>query len=588
MAFDWLKSPLEQKRFQKMAKRKIDDVLYFSEVVDPVMRPLLTKLRQAKPTKAELPQFIIDFMSNIENLPPLASSEHEAPPLAPSENEAKNSSIKENSIAEPLGMEKDSAETETVQDLVGLLLPPNFSPLSTLKSVGDHFSISYSKRALEAWVKQPSPCCAAASAAGAWNASMGFTRTDDRAQSHLTMVPVFSNLLQDQADSIRGRFERLLGAPLQPLLNALEEKLGEEGKTLGGKGDAFASRKHVLKVVRLIVEGYVQERTALKLALKQEATNQEEVSDEKAVMESEVAMTESEMMGDVFDRMGELFEEEKKKLEAKKAAAEEGEEIDEDFEEDDEDDDEEGAGSREEEELEDKVEEGGGGADDIPSLTSVKKRTVKKKGKKSKKKNNGVWNWKKELLDWLHKVGGLEKINALRPSTAPFGNWGVMGALRSLNDMRSDLDVVATLLMGKKSVKSSSATATMSARGVPPYVGLSRDDDEDAITNQWNALRSAFLRPDSCLLFHLKNHYALIFALREWEEPMKEEGEVSIEDDGTSVESPLPGKRRHVVVRQLLTSRRGQRPSAWVDFSEARQTMLNWDGYKIMVTSRLA
>ncbi len=64
------------------------------------------------------------------------------------------------------------------------------------------------------------------------------------------------------------------------------------------------------------------------------------------------------------------------------------------------------------------------------------------------------------------------------------------------------------------------------------------------------------------LLFHLKNHYALIFALREW-----------------VVDSS--GER----VRQLLTARKGQRPAAWVDFEEARATMLGWDGYKIMAIS---
>ena len=64
------------------------------------------------------------------------------------------------------------------------------------------------------------------------------------------------------------------------------------------------------------------------------------------------------------------------------------------------------------------------------------------------------------------------------------------------------------------------------------------------------------------LIFHLKNHYALIFALREW-------------TDATT----------GVAVRQLLTARKGQRPVAWIDFSEARTTLLSWEGYKIMAIS---
>lgn len=62
------------------------------------------------------------------------------------------------------------------------------------------------------------------------------------------------------------------------------------------------------------------------------------------------------------------------------------------------------------------------------------------------------------------------------------------------------------------------------------------------------------------LLFHLKNHYALIFAVREWYHE---------------------GTQQHV--RQVLTARRGQRPTAWIDFDEVRDVLLSWDGYKIML-----
>jgi hypothetical protein len=77
--------------------------------------------------------------------------------------------------------------------------------------------------------------------------------------------------------------------------------------------------------------------------------------------------------------------------------------------------------------------------------------------------------------------------------------------------------------------------------------------------------RNCIMHQNEVLLFHLKNHYALIFATREWV------------DDRTGV-----------CVRQLLTARKGQRPSAWVDFSEAREVMLGWDGYKVMLLSSSA
>lgn len=69
-------------------------------------------------------------------------------------------------------------------------------------------------------------------------------------------------------------------------------------------------------------------------------------------------------------------------------------------------------------------------------------------------------------------------------------------------------------------------------------------------------------RSNEVLLFHLKNHYALIFAVREWV------------DDRTGQ-----------CVRQVLTARKGQRPTAWLDFSEVREVMLGWDGYKIIAIS---
>ena len=65
--------------------------------------------------------------------------------------------------------------------------------------------------------------------------------------------------------------------------------------------------------------------------------------------------------------------------------------------------------------------------------------------------------------------------------------------------------------------------------------------------------------PSSAVIFHLSNHYALIFALREW--------------------TDAQCSRQ---VRQVLTARKGQRPSAWVDFEEARETMIKWSGYKLL------
>jgi hypothetical protein len=124
----------------------------------------------------------------------------------------------------------------------------------------------------------------------------------------------------------------------------------------------------------------------------------------------------------------------------------------------------------------------------------------------------------------------------------------------------------------------------------------------------------------------LKNHYALIFALREWtctdpgsdsgpdpapvteggagSEVLANEvlgnevlgngsenvGAVAVAVGGAVTVTVTLGDKGVVkpvrrVRRQILTARKGQRPTAWIDFEEARETMLQWEGYKIIAIS---
>lgn len=75
--------------------------------------------------------------------------------------------------------------------------------------------------------------------------------------------------------------------------------------------------------------------------------------------------------------------------------------------------------------------------------------------------------------------------------------------------------------------------------------------------------REEFLSYNSAFLFHQINHYSLIYGMREW-----------VDYRG----------RRH---RQVLTAKRGQRPTAWLTYEEVRRILLSWHGYKIIKITRI-
>ena len=105
------------------------------------------------------------------------------------------------------------------------------------------------------WVRQPSPACAAASVAGAWNAlaipggrhGPGALRSDD-VLAHLKQV------LEEQIASKRARFERLLGFHITEFEAALDDAIAADpsGKTLGGKSKAEPGFKRA-ELMRLAV-----------------------------------------------------------------------------------------------------------------------------------------------------------------------------------------------------------------------------------------------------------------------------------------------------------------------------------------------
>lgn len=166
-------------------------------------------------------------------------------------------------------------------------------------------------------------------------------------------------------------------------------------------------------------------------------------------------------------------------------------------------------------------------------------------------KNNKIWDWKTDLMDILRNIAGLKKLKQDKPSTAAIGNWAILQGFERMAEFAElGSRVQARLYMGKRRTVKQKLEVPLSIR-----------DTEDIIQQQWDSLKSNFSHPDKVLLFHLKNHYALIFALREW-----------VVDTQT--------------VRQILTARKGQRPTVWIDFLEARSLMIGWEGYKIIMITR--
>ncbi len=429
-------------------------------------------------------------------------------------------------------------------------------------------------------------------------------RTNPKAIDHTNILRIYTAMFIDLIGKKQKSFERKFGAEIFELLSTISQELIKRGKKIGGKKGEGPTKK----VVNAILKDMAKERKAALLSSQEEERtggevtkeetidikveepkvdeghafgidNNEEiiVSDENQENDSKQS-TVSEMsefpeiqkptaIGDkpaagggyfaakdlteleprsAIDCLVELFEIDGVDLsDAQPTEEEQAEEYPDkananvtkggeaEFVKD--------TGANEEEESDDEEEE-----------LEVVHAMGPKKAKKSEKLN--VWDWKKDLYSLIKNIAGIKKLNAERPSTAPIGNWGILQAVSKISSdytepcIGTDLD--ARLLMGKKAVKSKME------------IQCSSKYSSSDIQKQWDTLRSTFSHLDEVLLFHLKNHFALVFAMREW---------ISSDD---------------IPRRQILTARKGQRPTVWMDFEEVREVVMGWEGYKIMAISR--
>eukprot|EP00041_Stephanoeca_diplocostata_P029696 m.883897 g.883897 ORF g.883897 m.883897 type:complete len:520 (+) comp23613_c0_seq1:164-1723(+) len=158
------------------------------------------------------------------------------------------------------------------------------------------------------------------------------------------------------------------------------------------------------------------------------------------------------------------------------------------------------------------------------------------------------------LIQLIAMKSGLAKLLLERPSTSFFGNDGILQAIKMLKNNNPPIEVHASLFMGKaKDGKGKDGTE----------VQISSKDGPSTIAAQWQAMRDVFMSYNSVLLFHQTNHYSLIYGMREWMTPSG------------------------VKIRQCLTAKRGQSPTAWLDFMEVRRILLSWGGYRMIQIQRL-
>jgi len=590
--------------------------------------------------------------------------------------------------------ERDTEEVENAPSLAQLLLPPGLggeSP-SELPAAVAKFSLSYSTEALNGWVKQPSPCCGAASVAGAWNAVLGVPRSHGAALDHTDVLRIYAGLVAEQLRQKQASFERLLGAPLDLLLQELAALLEEKATPLGTK--SAPAKKDMLAAVQLLArEGSAREAAREEVAAREGAAPE-------AADPSACATPMDEMVLPTLARgpplqahakLHSLFEAEA----ASQGVAADGAD--------------EAAGADEGADGADRGADGGadggaaGGAEPEGDSDQENQRPVstnaakpehsgqalaegslaagatggaaaaepkggvlldfdfgkpaskpkpKAKAKRAKASAKGAlkpaskpgpssrggsraaspspdgeegdaldewyaeggaawlgpqWSWRKDLGDILHTLNGLERLrHPQKPNTALIGNWGIFAAVRSLQESlagaqggscaqgddcaRAERVAAAALrtLTGRLEAKALMGRGAVGkANGAAEYVSLRPSDGPEERERAWAALRTAFLSPRAALLFHLRNHYALIFALREWEEAVSHDESGATAEGATdgAVGEGAPPRLRYRCVRQILTARKGQRPTVWMDFEEVAQIMIGWEGYKIMQIS---
>lgn len=434
---------------------------------------------------------------------------------------AKESAVKEDSVEVTLEAQEEHDEVDSFDiDILQHLITEKL-PCVTQKRVGTdvnrdlliRFSWAggFNRTLLEGWVPQPSPCCAAASVAGGLNALWDRLRSSANA---LTIREV-ADFMAHRCDVLRSqgqrRLERLLGiseGALESVFQEVDQHLQANGcEWTARKGPKAVTKKGAMNAVREVLR----------------AKQQVEANDRFNGENLDTDGNEFAMINDPFtalrNALGEAFF-------AKGAASSEGGEE------------------------ADGVELDPDGGDDeamlVPEKHSGGTLVAVKTGP----------NFAQELHELLSKRKGVMRLQQKLPNTSEIGSWGIKQAAEELAAEPGRSPVRVSTFFGRRGGK----------RILNP---LSKWDTEAIVAQQWNAFKAAFSDPNIVFIFHLTNHYALLFAWREWLEPVQNSG----------------AERQR---RQILTARRGQRPTVWLDFDEVRNIIIKWGGYNVLQLECLA
>lgn len=150
-------------------------------------------------------------------------------------------------------IEKDSDENEDSLDILSIIT--TFESQSLLENTSI-FGFHYNKKVFRGWVKQPSPCCAAASVAGAWNALFDLHRSDLEALNYNHILSIYRGLMDDKIYSNSSSFERKLGAKFSSdFWEEFNEILANNfGKFIGGKKSSSVTKKFAEKALVIMIK----------------------------------------------------------------------------------------------------------------------------------------------------------------------------------------------------------------------------------------------------------------------------------------------------------------------------------------------